>query len=90
MTGETLKYAVRVLARAHELRNGLAEKSEAQRGRHTSNPTLVLSHGFPSASHQYARLMDRLSDQLHLLAPDYPGFGCSSAPASSTAGGSFD
>jgi pimeloyl-ACP methyl ester carboxylesterase len=52
-------------------------------------PTLLLLHGFPSASHQYARLMDRLSDDFHLIAPDYPGFGYSSAPASSTAGGQF-
>jgi len=53
-------------------------------------PTLVLLPGFPSASHQYARLIDRLSDEVHLLAPDYPGFGNSSAPASSRSGGSFD
>ena len=52
-------------------------------------PLLVLLHGFPAASHQYAALIDRLSDQFHLLAPDYPGFGYSSAPASSRAGGSF-
>jgi pimeloyl-ACP methyl ester carboxylesterase len=50
----------------------------------------VLLHGFPSASHQYARLIDRLSNRFHLLAPDYPGFGYSTAPASSTTGGSFD
>ena len=53
-------------------------------------PTLVLLHGFPSASHQYTRLIERLSDAFHLLAPDYPGFGHSSAPISSTVGGSFD
>lgn len=29
-------------------------------------PTLVLLHGFPSASHQYARLIDALSDRFHL------------------------
>jgi len=52
-------------------------------------PTLLLLHGFPSASHQYARLIDKLSDRVHLIAPDYPGFGRSSAPASSTTGGSF-
>lgn len=52
-------------------------------------PTLLLLHGFPAASHQYAALIDRLCDQFHLLAPDYPGFGYSSAPASSNAGGSF-
>jgi pimeloyl-ACP methyl ester carboxylesterase len=53
-------------------------------------PTLLLLHGFPAASHQYTRLMERLSDQFHLLAPDYPGFGYSSAPASSNAGGTFE
>jgi len=52
-------------------------------------PLLVLLHGFPAASHQYTTLIDRLADQFHLLAPDYPGFGYSSAPASSNAGGSF-
>lgn len=53
-------------------------------------PTLLLLHGFPSASHQYARLMDRLAGNFHLLAPDYPGFGYSSSPKSSREGGSFD
>lgn len=52
--------------------------------------TLVLLPGFPSASHQYARLIDRLSDEFHLLSLDYPGFGRSSAPVSSTVGGPFD
>ena len=52
-------------------------------------PTLVLLHGFPAASHQYAHLMDRLSDRVHLIAPDYPGFGYSSAPTSSSSGGDF-
>lgn len=52
-------------------------------------PTLLLLHGFPAASHQYTTLIDRLADRFHLLAPDYPGFGYSSAPASSHAGGSF-
>jgi pimeloyl-ACP methyl ester carboxylesterase len=49
-------------------------------------PTLLLLHGFPSASHQYTRLIDRLSDRVHLIAPDYPGFGYSSAPTSSNDG----
>jgi pimeloyl-ACP methyl ester carboxylesterase len=52
-------------------------------------PTLLLLHGFPSASHQYTRLIDRLSDRVHLIAPDYPGFGYSSAPTSSNEGGDF-
>lgn len=46
-------------------------------------PALLLPHGFPAASHQYARLMDQLGDRFHLVAADYPGFGYSSAPASS-------
>jgi pimeloyl-ACP methyl ester carboxylesterase len=53
-------------------------------------PTLLLLHGFPAASHQYARLMERLSDRFHLVAPDYPGFGYSSAPESSRSGGDFE
>lgn len=52
-------------------------------------PTLVLLHGFPSASHQYRRLIDRLRDRVHVVAPDYPGFGYSDAPASATTGGDF-
>lgn len=52
-------------------------------------PTLLLLHGFPAASHQYSALIQRLADEFHLLAPDYPGFGYSSAPASSNAGGDF-
>jgi pimeloyl-ACP methyl ester carboxylesterase len=38
-------------------------------------PTLLLLHGFPSSSAQYEQLMERLEDQCHLIAPDYPGFG---------------
>jgi pimeloyl-ACP methyl ester carboxylesterase len=30
-----------------------------------------------------------LSDRVHAIAPDYPGFGYSSAPASSNDGGDF-
>lgn len=52
-------------------------------------PTLVLLHGFPAASHQYVRLMERLSDRVHVIAPDYPGFGYSDAPASTNDGGEF-
>ncbi len=37
--------------------------------------TLLLLHGFPSSSAQYQRLIDRLGDRYHVIAPDYPGFG---------------
>lgn len=44
-------------------------------------PTLVLLHGFPTSSVMYRTLIDELSDEFHLIAPDYPGFGHSSAPS---------
>ncbi len=43
-------------------------------------PTLVLLHGYPSSSFMFRQLLPALEDQLHLLAPDYPGFGNSDAP----------
>ena len=52
-------------------------------------PTLLLLHGFPSASHQFRRLIDALGTRYRLVAPDYPGFGHSDAPESATTGGSF-
>lgn len=53
-------------------------------------PTLLLLHGFPSSSRQYVKLMEALADRYHLLAPDYPGFGLSDAPAAEDFGYSFD
>jgi putative NADH-flavin reductase/pimeloyl-ACP methyl ester carboxylesterase len=47
-------------------------------------PTLLLLHGFPSASHQYRRLMDALGGRFRMIAPDYPGFGHSDTPSSNT------
>ncbi|GGR89862.1 hydrolase [Streptomyces nojiriensis] len=48
-------------------------------------PVLLLLHGFPTASHQFARLMDALGDTPYrLIAPDYPGFGHTEAPAGFT------
>jgi pimeloyl-ACP methyl ester carboxylesterase len=38
-------------------------------------PHLVLLHGFPSSSRHYIRLLDRLANRWHVIAPDYPGFG---------------
>lgn len=52
-------------------------------------PTLLLLHGFPSASHQFRRLIDALGARYRLVAPDYPGFGQSEAPESATTGGPF-
>jgi len=44
------------------------------------NPTLVLLHGFPSSSVMFRDLIPRLADELHLIAPDYPGFGAATHP----------
>ena len=44
-------------------------------------PTIVLLHGFPSSSHQYRKVLNQLSDDFYLIAPDYPGFGNSDFPA---------
>jgi pimeloyl-ACP methyl ester carboxylesterase len=44
-------------------------------------PTVLLLHGFPSSSRMFEPLLSRLADRYHLVAPDYPGFGHSDAPA---------
>ena len=43
-------------------------------------PTLLLLHGFPASSHMFRNLIPALADEYHVVAPDYPGFGYSSAP----------
>jgi pimeloyl-ACP methyl ester carboxylesterase len=53
-------------------------------------PTLLLLHGFPSSSRMFEPLLSRLSDSYHLIAPDYPGFGHSSAPDAKAFDYTFD
>jgi pimeloyl-ACP methyl ester carboxylesterase len=53
-------------------------------------PTILLLHGFPTSSHMFRNLIMRLSDKFHLVAPDYPGFGNSSAPPVDAFDYSFD
>ena len=40
-----------------------------------SAPTVLLLHGFPSASHMFRDLMPELAGHYHVVAPDLPGFG---------------
>jgi pimeloyl-ACP methyl ester carboxylesterase len=40
-----------------------------------SHPTILLLHGFPSASHMFRDLIPELADRYHVVAPDLPGFG---------------
>ncbi len=53
-------------------------------------PTLLLLHGLPTSSHMYQDLINRLSDQFHLVALDYPGFGNSDTPPLSQFDYSFE
>jgi pimeloyl-ACP methyl ester carboxylesterase len=53
-------------------------------------PTVLLLHGFPSSSRMWEPLLPLLADKYHLIAPDYPGFGNSSAPPPSSFEYTFD
>ncbi len=57
---------------------------------HKDAPVVLLLHGFPTSSHQYRGLVDRLSDKYRVIAPDLPGFGFSDAPEAKSFGYSFD
>lgn len=46
-----------------------------------SRPTVLLLHGFPSASHMFRDLIPELADNYHVVAPDLPGFGMTEQPA---------
>jgi pimeloyl-ACP methyl ester carboxylesterase len=43
-------------------------------------PTILLLHGYPTSSHMFRNLIKDLSDEYHLIAPDYPGYGNSEQP----------
>ena len=44
-------------------------------------PTVLLLHGFPSSPHMFRNLIPTLADKYHVVAPDFPGYGQSSAPS---------
>ncbi|WP_419759148.1 alpha/beta fold hydrolase [Acidisoma sp.] len=44
-------------------------------------PTILLLHGFPSASHMFRDLIPELAERYHVVAPDLPGFGMTEQPA---------
>jgi len=46
-----------------------------------SRPTVLLLHGFPSASHMFRDLIPELASHYHIVAPDFPGFGMTEQPA---------
>jgi len=43
--------------------------------------TLLLLHGYPSASHMFRNLIPQLADRFHVIAPDLLGFGQSDMPS---------
>lgn len=45
-----------------------------------TRPTVLLLHGFPSASHMFRNLIPELADRYHVVAPDLPGFGMTEQP----------
>ena len=44
-------------------------------------PTVLLLHGFPSASHMFRDLIPELAGHYHVVAPDLPGFGMTEQPS---------
>ncbi len=54
------------------------------------NPAIVLLHGFPSSSHMFRELIPALAGDYYVIAPDYPGFGASDAPAPTEFAYTFD
>ncbi|WP_338874366.1 alpha/beta hydrolase [Spirosoma sp. SC4-14] len=55
-----------------------------------NKPAILLLTGFPGASHTFGQLIDLLKNDFHLIAPDYPGFGHSAAPAANEFDYTFD
>ena len=52
--------------------------------------TILLLHGFPTASHMFRDLIPQLADRFHLVAPDLPAFGQSDMPARGTFAYTFE
>jgi pimeloyl-ACP methyl ester carboxylesterase len=65
--------------------NVFYREAGAQRG-----PKLLLLHGFPTSSHMFRDLMPLLSKDIHVIAPDLPGFGKSDMPARGSFQYTFD
>jgi pimeloyl-ACP methyl ester carboxylesterase len=56
----------------------------------TDAPVLLLLHGRQTASHMFQAIIPPLAERFHVIAPDLPGFGQSSAPAPAEFAYTFD
>jgi pimeloyl-ACP methyl ester carboxylesterase len=65
---------------AEVLSGGGAERHIFIRRFHSSKPPMTLLHGFPSSSHDYAKICPALAERYSLLLPDFLGFGASDKP----------
>jgi pimeloyl-ACP methyl ester carboxylesterase len=54
------------------------------------HPTLLLLHGFPSSSHMFREVIPLLAERYHIVAPDLPGFGFTTAPERGAFAYTFD
>jgi pimeloyl-ACP methyl ester carboxylesterase len=59
-------------------------------GGNKEKETILFLHGFPSSSRMWQPLLEALSDNYHVIAPDYIGFGHSSHPDVNSFNYTFD
>jgi pimeloyl-ACP methyl ester carboxylesterase len=59
-------------------------------GGSSDKPTIIFLHGFPSSSRMWQPLLEKLSANYHVIAPDYIGFGHSSQPPADSFDYTFD
>ena len=53
-------------------------------------PAILLLHAYPSSSFMFRNLIPLLMDKYHVVAPDFPGYGQSSAPPAETYAYTFE
>jgi len=53
-------------------------------------PTMLLLHGFPTSSHMFRNLIPLLAKDMHVIAPDLPGFGYTDTPTDGSFEYTFD
>jgi len=82
MSGPTQEHAYQPVAPVTHYRTAKIDGSEIfyREAGPADAPVVLLLHGFPTSSHMFRNLIPALSARYHVIAPDYPGFGQSSAP----------